>query len=824
MCRADVRLLAAATFVLAGLGTASAQGRPRPPAPEPAVAEKAGKELHGLRIHGRPPVIDGRLDDDVWADAPAIEDFVQDEPDNLQPPTEHTSVQVAYDGRYVYVAAYCYAKDLTGIRTGLGRRDDYPPSDAIAISFDPRHDHQTAYTFRVNASGVQGDFANFDDTGTNIDYDGVWAARTEITAQGWTAEFRIPFSQMRFALPPEAHVTWGFQARRDIQNRGEFDRWVPKPRGQQGDVSRFGHLIFDERLTPPRRLELIPFTLSQSHVASGASARQTVSAGLDLRVGLGTAATISATINPDFGQIEADPSVLNLSVFETFFPEKRSFFLEDSRTFVLPYGQFPDFYSRRIGQAPGRIALQPGDQLVSQPDNTTIIGAMKITGKASGWTYGGLTALTSREYATVETTEGTGRVVTTRQRLIEPLTSYNVGRVQRDVLHGSSNVGVIGTAVVREGDADGFTGGPDFNLRWDRNLFALSGHWVGTRARVADTMETGFGGVTNFSYSGKHLGVDGHYDHFGRTFHNSDLGFLGSRSNKNEVNGGANLRQPDPWGFFRDISLFVNAGRQWNDEGVVFGKYVGGGLGNATFANFWNMYFNAYYNPRKLDDLDTRGGPPIVKPAEYNVNAGFGSDSRRRWKVSTNLSLGRDVEGGWNTFIGPSLRLQASARLQASLSANFTSGKDPAQWIVNTDADGDGQTDSVYGTLRRRVVSITSRTTYAFSRDLTLEAFVQPFVAVGAYTNIRKLAHPSSFDFEPVTLPDDPAFNQKSVRGTTVLRWEYKRGSTLFFVWNLSTLDTSRPGVFTPGRDLADAFTGPSTNVFAVKISYWFTP
>ncbi len=812
-----------------GVGSARGQSPGTEPpdiSSEPDVPEKTGKELRALRIPGAAPRIDGRLDDEAWNNAAAIEDFVQEDPDNMQPPSERTVVRIAYDDRYLYVAVDCYARVASEIRAGLGRRDNFPPSDVIELGFDPRHDHLTAYVFRANASGVQSDITFFDDTSSNSDYDAVWEVATQVTAEGWHAEFRIPFSQMRFSVPLGDRAVWGLQVRRDIQHRGEVDRWVPRPRGQQGQVSRFGHLIFDDRLAPPRRLELLPFTLGRLENKNDETAQGGVDAGVDLRMGLGTAATISATVNPDFGQVEADPAVLNLSIFESFFPEKRPFFLEDSRIFVLPYSQVQDFYSRRIGQTPGWFGLKDDETLISKPDNTTILGAAKLTGKASSWTYGGLAALTAREYAAIDvtTTAADGSEVVSRvERLIEPMTTYSVGRVQRDILRDSSNVGAIATAVVREGGADAFTGGGDFNLRWSSNRYRWNGHWVGTRAPISGVVRDGFGGVTNFSYSGKHLGVDGHYDHIGSTFRNTDLGFLNSRVNKNEINGGLNLNQPDPWKAFRYLNMFVTATRQWNDEGLVFGKFIGAGT-NLGFRNFWNVYFNTFHNFRRLDDLDSRGGPPIVKPASSNMNFGFGTDSRKRWGLFMNLAASRDEAGSWNVFMGPNLRLQPSTRLQASVSANYTSGLDVPQWIKNTDADADGTEDHVYGRLRRSVVNITGRATYAFSRDMTLEAFLQPFVAVGDYTNIAKLARPSSFEFEPVSLDEDPDFNRKSLRGTVVLRWEYVRGSTLFLVWNLSTSDASRPGMFSPVRDLGSAFSAPGTNVFAIKINYWITP
>ena len=694
---------------------------------------------------------------------------------------------------------------------------------AIYVSVDPRHDHLTAYIFGTNPSGVQRDFTFLDDTRFNNDYDGVWEVGTQVTDEGWMAEFQIPFSQMRFDVPPGDEVVWGFHVRRNIHRRGEFDNWVGLPRGERGLVSRFGHLVFGERLSPPRRVELLPFTFVRREDLARASPEHAVDGGLDLRLGLGTSATLSATFNPDFAQVELDPAVLNLTVFETRFPEKRPFFLEDSRTFLPPYSNFPLFHSRRIGRRPGRFSLEAGDRLVDRPNQTTILGAAKVTGKTSNWTYGTLTALTAREYATVDavTVDGTGTETVTRaDRLIEPRTSYNVARLQRDILGGSSTVGAIATAVVREQDDDAFTGGVDYNIRWARNLFAWDGHWVGTRAPFADGQRTGFGGVTRFNYFGKYVGVNGFFRHFSPNFRNTDLGFKGGRVDETIANPTLFLRQPDPWGIFRRVSMFVEAGRNWNRDGLVYRRYVGVGP-SMQFRNFWTVNANVFRNFRALDDLDTRGGPPIVSPANTRVNVFVRSDSRKTWQLTVRMNSTRDEEGGWNARIGPGVNLQPSARLQTSLSVNYSVGQNVAQWVTNRDVNGDGETDHVYGRLRRDVIDVTARATYAFHRDMTLEVFLQPFVAVGDYSDIRRLARPSSFEFEPATIPFDPDFNRKSLRGNIVLRWEYLRGSTLFVVWNMSTVDRTRPGVFTPLRDLGSVFSADGTHVFMVKMNYW---
>jgi Domain of unknown function (DUF5916)/Carbohydrate family 9 binding domain-like len=816
---------------LAAVSPAGAQVTAASSPTEPAFADKEGKELHAFRIVGTAPSVDGQLDDEVWRLADSIGSFVQLDPDNMAPATERTTVQVAYDNSYVYVGVHCFFRNPSDVQTGLGRRDNIPRSDRLHVAFDPRHDHQTGYTFQINASGVQGDFTLFDDNRSSFDYDGVWDAAAKVMPDGWSAEMRIPFSQLRFNVHPGEAAVWGFNVERQDAKTGEVSRWVSTPRGVQGLVSRFGHLIFSDRLTPPRRIELVPFTLasaSRDTSETPETSDATFNGGLDMRVGLGTSTTLSATINPDFGQVEADPAVLNLSVFPTFYPEKRPFFLEDSRTFVLPYGQVPDFYSRRIGQAPGLIELKDEETLVRKPDQTTILGAAKLTGKKSGWTYGGLAALTAQEFAVVDTThtaaDGTETTARDEHRLIEPATMYSVGRVQRDILHASSNVGGIVTGVVRgDGQLDAFTGGPDYNIRWDRNRYQVSGHVIVTHAPIDGEMHDAYGQVQNFNFNSKYLNFFGHFDHFDKNFRNSDIGFLGSRTNKNEVNSGVGFLRPDPGKVFREWNVFGYYNKAWNGDGLVFGNNVGAEL-FARFKNYWWVDAGGSANARRLDDLDTRGGPPIVKPSAQSLYANVSTDTRKSWNLFLHVNADEDEEGGWQRNIGPSLRLQPSNRLQTSISANYTFARDVAQWIENDDLDGDGTDENIYGRLHRNVVNVTARATYAFAPNLTLEAFLQPFVAVGDYTDIRKLARPSSFDFEPVTISTDPDFNKKSLRGTVVMRWEYLRGSTLFLVWNTGRLDESRPGEFSPWRDFGDAFTAPGTSTFVAKITYWFTP
>lgn len=786
---------------------------------EPAQALKEGKVLHALRLTVAPPVIDGAVDDETWNVAPSTGSYIQRDPDNGAAMTEQTRIQVAYDDRYLYIAIVCDDSAPGEIAAALSRREDFGATDFVGIGFDPRHDHLTAYVFQTNASAVQADLSLSDDDRADREYNAVWEVRTTVTSFGWTAEFRIPFSQMRFTAAPDAGQVWGFQAERTIRRKGEVGTWTPKPRGQRGEVSLFGHLVFDTPLQPSRRVEITPYTLFRAERDAAATPQSSDfggTMGADLRIGLGSSATLAATINPDFGQVEQDPSVLNLSVFETFYPEKRPFFLEDSRSFVPPYFIMQLFHSRRIGRTPAHFDIDDDDIVVESRDETTIIGAGKVTGKNGPWSYGVLTAATAREFSTVERNDGSRY-----EHLTEPLTSYNVVRLQRDIFGGSSNIGGLVTGVTRETSEDAYTAGIDYNLRWDQNRAVLNGHWAATRAPGDTGVRTSGGGVANFNVSRKHWNTWTHVDHFGRDFRINDLGFLRVRADRTQLDGGINLEQPDPGRVLRRYNVNLCGGRAWNGERLVFDNWICTN-GSVGLLNFWNINGGFTRRFETLDDIDTRGGPAIVKPAGRFGYVNVESDTRKSWRFNFGGHMGANAAGGQEGSFYTNATLQPSARLQMSVQSRYTKALDIAQWIENSDTDGDGADDHVYGALRRNVVDMTVRGTYSVHRDLTVQAYLQPFVAVGDYNDLRRLARPRSFVFEPVTLDSDPDFNRKSARGNVVLRWEYLRGSTLFVVWDLSQEDTSRPGRFEPGRDLREAFGAPATQVLMVKIAYWF--
>lgn len=377
------------------------------------------------------------------------------------------------------------------------------------------------------------------------------------------------------------------------------------------------------------------------------------------------------------------------------------------------------------------------------------------------------------------------------------------------------------TGVSREKTDDAYTAGIDYNLRWDQNRAVLNGHWAATRAPGDDGVRPSGGGLANFNLNRKHWNTWTHFDHFGRDFRTNDLGFFRVRTNRNQLDGGINVEQPDPGRYLRRYNVNLCGGRGWNGE-VIFDNWICTN-GSVGFLNFWNINGGLTRRFEVLDDIDTRGGVPVVKPPAWHGYFNVDADSRKSWRVNFGGGRGVSSVGGDEIQTHANLTLQPSSRLQLSIQMRYTDGLDVAQWIENSDTDGDGTDDHVYGTLTRNVVDVTLRGTYAVHRDLTVQAYLPPFVAVGDYTDIRRLARPRSYEFEPVTIDVDPDFSRKSVRGNLVLRWEYVRGSTFFLVWDMSREnDQSRPGYFDPGRDFRDAFAAPATHVVMAKVNYWF--
>jgi len=777
----------------------------------------------------RPPRLDGVLDDAVWQKAPRFSGFTQREPDEGAAATESTEVQFAFDDQALYVAVTFHDREADEIVARMTRRDSWSESDRFALYIDPHHDHQTGYWFQISASGSLNDgrlsrdgdgWGSFDDT-----WDAVWDARVDVGDQGWTAEYRIPYSCLRFA--PAPGYVWGINMRRIIARKNEQDYWVMVPRSENGFVSRFGHLEGIRDISPTRAFEFLPYAVGRATVAPAGDPDDGLwgNVGADLRYGITSGVSLNAAVNPDFGQVESDPSELNLSVFETFQDERRPFFLEGAADFDTPIELF---YSRRIGRRPGYLDIPDGWDDVDTPDFTNIIGAVKVTGKTAGrTTFGLLEAVTAEEEALIESAyvdAATGDERSHRQySLIEPRANSLVGRLKQDLWKGNSHVGGMFTALNRQNSESAYTGGVDWSLKWSDSIYQFRGQVAGNRTKTEDGVDRGWATEMRLSRESGWLEADLNFEAFSRGFEVNDLGFQWRNdyySSFQEVE----LRRDSPWSVFQRNELGLEHWGSWNFDNVKLEQGVGLFCWN-RFRSFWEVGAFVMHGFEARDDLDTRGGPLIVNPAHSEAEVWFETDGRKPVFAFMFFNLGSDAEGSYWRNSGGGVTLRPGDRVQIRLRPRLRWEFRDAQWVDNVDGDDDGDDDHfVYAQLESRTLDLTTRANFLFTRDLSLELYVQPFISTGKYRDYKELARSSSYDFTPYpNLDDNPDFRRRSLQSNLVLRWEYRPGSTLYVVWSQSRDREYERARFRPLGDALSSIADDGTSIFLVKLNYWLS-
>src|SRR2546425_6797210 len=734
------------------------------------------------------PVIDGRLDDAVWALATPVTQFLQTDPDEGKPVSEATEVRVLYDAGALYVGARLFDREPRRIIRRLGRRDAQPPSDDFRVLLDSYHDHRTAFRFTVNAAGVKGDIL-FGDDGDFADdsWDPVWEAATTVDSLGWTAELRIPFSQLRFS--PAREQVWGVRFVRWIQRKNEFALFPFVGKTESGFVSRFAHLVGLRDIQQPRRLELLPYTVARGTYDDPAVARNPFDdgssyfggAGLDVKYGVTSNLTRDAAFNPDFGQVEIDPAFVNLTAFEQFLPEHRPFFVEGADIFGFggtggsfsSFGGTPQFfYSRRIGRPPHGDASSPG-QFVRMPDNTTILGAAKLSGKtAGGWSVGVLDALTAREYAvTADTLSGTRAADE-----VEPLTNYFVGRFKRDYAGGNTSLGLLTTGVNRDVRVPtleflrsaAYAGGVDLFHRWGRSTYTIAAN-LGFSYIRGDTLAIQQAQRSSNRYFTRPDAQSFHYDPsrtslFGVTgefyinkvagnwlwglagstttpgFEVNDLGFQ-RRVDRISGSATAGYHWTRPGRVFREATAVVFLGPSWNYDLDNIQKAIGA-FSFGTFRNFWFYNASVTFNTRAMDDRLTRGGPLAATPAAWNANGGFGTDDRRSVSLNAFVSYSVNDAGGWTLSASPTVRVRPSGAVSFSVGPNYFTGRDAAQYVaVVRDANATATFGAryVFAQLVQHSLDVAVRMNLTFSQTLSFQLYAQPFTFAGDYRNFGEL-------------------------------------------------------------------------------------
>jgi hypothetical protein len=755
--------------------------------------------------------IDGRLTEEAWARATPITEFVQSEPVEGGAPGARTEVRVLFDDQAIYVGARLY-EDPSRIARQLVRRGETGQADYFEVLFDTNLDRRTGYRFRVSAAGVQSDAYLYNDGQADGSWDAVWASDVAVDSLGWTLELRIPWSQLRYE-PGGGPQTWGINFVRWRVDAAERTFHALIPRNQQGRVSFFRPIT---GVRPPgnvRRVELRPYVLGRTHSGPTeegdpffqgreADAR----AGLDARYGLGTAFTLDATFNPDFGQVEVDPAVINLSAFETFFSERRPFFVEDARIFDFDLSgrRSQLFYSRRIGRAP-QGGPPAGAVHSDLPDQTTILGAAKLTGRTSGGlSLGALAAVTGAAEGKAYLGSESGLADTLVVFAAEPRTQHGVLRARQDLRDGSTTVGGILTAIHRSLPEDGsldflssqaYSGGIDFEHLWADRTWALTGFVAASHVRGDSTALIRIQrspnhyrqrpestrsldpALTTLSGSNWRLGLarrggrnwtgNVSVGHLGSGFEISDLGFS-SAIEHIETTASVAYNRIEPGAVFREYrvraSTFQNFhpslvdrpldASTWSDTRRSGSVWVDA---NYTLRNFWQGFAEVAYRPAAYDGTATRGGPLLFSPPSRRMVARLNTDRRQP------VSVGSVADYQWGDAFsifeaGFDVRWRPAPRFELAVNPALTLRSSGDQYVTAFDDRAFEETHGrryIFGDLERRTLSLETRMAVTFTRDLTLQLFAQPLLDAGEYTAYKQLAAPRTFDFHTLD-PGEP--------------------------------------------------------------------
>lgn len=879
-----IRLLA-----LVGAAFAASDAAAQAPPGEESAANPSGRKYPArvyqtVRLQGKAPTIDGRLDDDAWKQGEWSGDFTQQLPTEGAAPSQRTELKILYDDKHLYFAIRAYDDPAKIVRYG-SRRDDFDSfsGDIVGICFDSYNSKRTGFEFDLSASGAKVDLILGNaESESDVTWDAVWDGKVALDDQGWTAEFRVPFNQLRYG--PQDEQVWGIHAWRWIARNQEEDQWQLIPRQNTGRMHQLGELRGIRGLPKSRHIELLPHVVGKNSsgpsLADG-SAASTASGGLDAKVGLTSNFTLDATVNPDFGQVEADPSVINLTAYETFYDEKRPFFLEGRKILTFAIEEEDQlFYSRRIGEAPSYSpSLAAGETMGNRPEGTTILGAFKVTGRTDdGLSLAVLQAFTRKEMVDITS------AANSRQAIVEPAGSYTVGRLQKDWDKGNTSLGAMMTSTHRWVSdptmlfvpTQATTAGVDFTRYFAKRMWVLEAS--GAASRVSGdkaailalqrnavhyyqrdgashlgvdperTSMSGHGGSARFGLSdNSRLKLFNHFRWYSPGFDLNEVGYLRQADvMSNQVFLG--WSESKPKGLFRNYFFQVGREDQWDFGGL---KTRGSTEleASAQFKNKWSLSGQFEYDGG-VDTRQLRGGPAVRESDGYGAEIGVSSDSSRRVQLSLEGSRQRTREGGSGGWNGQgTLRLRPSDRLTLSAQASYANETNDLQYVATARA-GDAPR-WILGRIDQQVWNFTFRVNLAVTPELTVQYYGSPFVAKGAYSAFRRAtdtladAYESRFHRygagEIAYRSDDaeyhvtesgsggsytfgnPDFSIQEFRSNLVARWEYKPGSSLYVVWSQGRTGYAPTAEGSFGSKWSDLWRSRPDNIFMVKLTYWFS-
>ena len=841
-----------------------------------AYAQTPEMKLYTATRTTSPPTINGKLDDLAWQSGTWPDDFTQNQPFSGRPATQRTEFNILFDDNYLYVAIKAYDTSPDSIVNRLTRRDE-ADGDLAGVIFDSFHDLRTGFLFGVSSAGVKYDRMIMND-GEYEDpsWDPNWWVQTSINDEGWIAEMKIPFSQVRF--DKNSGTVWGLEIGRVLYRNNETSFWQHIPKEAPGMVHLFGEMKGLEQIKPRKIFDVTPYAVAKTEtfeavpenpfLAKGRSSK--INAGLDAKIGVTNNMTMDLTINPDFGQVEADPSEVNLSAYETFFREKRPFFIEGNNitSFGLGIGDGDVgndnlFYSRRIGRRPQVYPELEDEWNADVPIQANILGAAKLTGKTKdGFSVGFIDAVTSEENAEIDTIGG--RMLKT----VEPLTNYFIGRVQKDIHDGNTIIGGIftGTNRILNDETQNFlhksayTAGIDFtqyfkNKSWSLNFNNAFSLVQGSKEAIENTQKSSARyfqrpdkdyavldpNRTSLAGSGGRLQIikqNGNWNFMSATiwktpgFETNDVGYLREADQVLSVLWGQ-YNQFEPKGIYRQYNINADIYSVWNFGADQLGKGLEWNA-NMNLKNFWNLYTGGSVRGNNLDQSILRGGTMMKTPGNWNVRFGFSTDSRKKlvFDSNTNLNVGfQESSNNFNTNVGFSYK--PTNFLVLSFNPGFSKSFNELQYVSTIELNqGDKY---IFANIDRKTISTSFRINVNLSPDLTLQYWGQPFIATGKYNDHKQIVNPMADNYDnrfrifspsQISLDDDEYiidengdgstdyrfykkdFNFKEFLSNFVLRWEYSPGSSVFLVWSQSRSSSDNSGNLNLSDDLSNLFDG----------------
>jgi hypothetical protein len=839
------------------------------------------------------PTIDGLLDDNAWNLVEWGNDFVEQRPDENTPPEFQTKFKILYDQKSLYIAVRCFDEEPDKIVKRLTRRDGFD-GDWIGFFIDSYHDKRTAFGFLVTAAGVKADVFE-SNNGENEDesWNPIWYTKTNSDAEGWTAEMRIPLSQLKFGKSDDQ--VWGLQVMRRLFREEERSVWQRLPADTPGFVSEFGELHGLRNIDPQKQLEIQPYTVAKMETYEAEAGNpfrdgknSKITGGLDAKIGITNDLTLDLTINPDFGQVEADPSAIALDGFQIFFEERRPFFVENKNIFDYSisnsqagntFGADNVFYSRRIGRSPQGYPNTADGEFVDQPQNTPILGAAKFSGKtANGWSIGVLESVTQKMFATIDNNGSR------REEVVEPLTNYFVGRVQKDFNDKNTFVGGIVTATNRNElspeidflHSSAYTGGFDFKHQWNQRDWYVGGnvvwsHVEGSQTAIQNTQESIAHLFQRADVSYVH--VDSSRTSLSGTGGNLQLGKIGNghwkfetgatwRSPQLELNDIGFQRQADDirhytWIGYQTLkpdSLFRKVGINYNHWSVwdFGGEHNSLQFNTNSWQNWKNNWFTNLgitYQPIQYSNFALRGGPRLRQSPEISFFNGIETDGRKKLRFSIFHNGQKAVDASYSSYsLEFGLSYQPFNALRVSAYPSYSINDDQLQFVDNIDVNGN--TKYLNGKIHQRTLSMSFRLNYTINPNLSLQYWGQPFISRGRYSDFKFVTDPLakkfddritrfsanqvsfldgtySIDEDTNGIPDfsfaNPDFSFIQFRSNLVLRWEYIPGSEIFLVWSQDNSLSGDPQDRLLNSLGTNIFGGTQPrNIFLLKATYRF--